>query len=132
MLTKSGSDDEGSQWIVARDSFESAKGNFIALYLLLGLGGDKPGDHDFAVIEKGEAGTFALADGSKVASFTATITQNIWKASTQTYQQKKVALTIGQGMPAVSQLLAVQPDPGVLKTPIFKVVKVARGLIVKG
>ena len=84
-------------------------------------GGDKPGEKDFAVMESGVMGEFVLANGTKIPSFTAVITQNIWQEKTQTYLQKKVALTIGKGTPAVSQLLAVQPDPGILKTPVFKV-----------
>ena len=126
MLTKSDGDDDGSDWTVNRIDFEKVKGDFITLYLVIGLGGDKPGDKDFATIEKGETSTFVMESGAKVPAFTATITQNIWQASSAKYTQKKVALTVGQGLPAISQLLAVQPDPGILKTPIFKVVKFAR------
>ena len=93
MLTKSGEDDDGTEWVVKRETFEKLNGNFVLMFLVEGLGGDKPGPQDSALIEKGEEGVFVLADGSKVPGYTVWITQNIWQAASHTYSQKKVALT---------------------------------------
>lgn len=54
--------------VLSKVVFDRVQGNFIVLYLAEGLGGDVPGDKDFATIDSFEQGEFSLNDGSELSA----------------------------------------------------------------
>lgn len=126
-LSTSTAGEEPSDYTVTREVFEKVGGNWIRLYLEQGLAnGGKPGEKDFATIQKSEDRDFSLADGSALKTKKVWIEYNKWNDDSEEFKVTQFALSVAKDVPAVGQLVEVHDQPAKLKTPLFKVTAVKR------
>ena len=118
--------DSAGEMQVTRAMYDRSQGNYVVLYLAEGLSGLKPGAKDYATIDALVSGSYRLENQAVVPALTVRLTQYVWVEKQQKYVPLPEALTVGQGLPSIAQLVMIQPNPDQQKTPLFRVLSVKR------